>query len=404
MKVSRIFIAPKLLAAAALGMTLSLGATSASVSLTSTRLGTPSAFPSDGSFLGVSADSPSDAWAVGTYYNSHVGSLPLIGHWTGSTWKNVSARYPKNSDDDALYAVGALSPSDVWAVGTYEYPGDTDQPLAEHWNGSTWAIDNPLIPLNSVDVEILAISAVSASNIWVAGQFGGNDFTEYTVVEHWNGRRWSIAKTLNPSVKYDQNYMDGVSALSDGSVWAVGSWESAKEGYETLVERAAGRSWTKVPSPNSPNGYESSLASVDAHSSEDAWAVGSYALSTEEQLPLAEHWNGAEWSLVPIATPGDATNARMTSVSFVGKHQGLAVGYYQDGAPASGYFPMADEWDGTRWTETNPLIPSKSQSTNLAAVAFANNDSGWAVGDFTVTSTNPLIERWNGTSWTISAT
>jgi hypothetical protein len=393
----------KLLATVALSVILAAGTASAAVSFSSTQP-QAAAFPSEGSFLGVSADSPDDAWAVGTYYNSRVGSLPLIGHWTGGRWKSVDAPYPKNSDDDALYAVSALSPSDVWAVGIYEYPGYTDQPLAEHWNGSTWTIDNPLIPLDSVDVKILTISAVSASNIWIAGQFEGNDFTEYNVVEHWNGRRWSISKALNPSQKYDQNYMYGVSALSDGSVWAVGSWESAKEGYETLVERGAGRSWTKIPSPNSPNGYESSLASVDASSSDDAWAVGSYALSTTGSLPLAEHWNGAEWSLVRISVPGNPTNAQMSSVSFRGKKQGLAVGYYQQGAPASGYFPLAEYWNGTQWSETSPLIPSQSQSTNLAAVAFAGKDSAWAVGDFTAAGTDPLIEQWNGTSWTISAT
>jgi hypothetical protein len=60
--VSRTFVVVRtLLAAIALGVMLAIGTVSASVVLTSARPRADGAFPSDGSFLGVSADSPSDA-------------------------------------------------------------------------------------------------------------------------------------------------------------------------------------------------------------------------------------------------------------------------------------------------------------------------------------------------------
>lgn len=359
---------------------------------------------SSGDFLGVSADSGSDAWAVGTFWDPAIGSLPLIGHWNGITWTNVEAPYPKHSFDDSLYSVSALSPNDAWAVGTYQYPGHNAQPLAEHWNGVSWTIDNPLIPVGSVDVDILSVSVVSSQDVWIAGDYEGSYFTEYTVVEHWNGHRWEIAKALNPSVKYDQNYLYGVSALPNGTVWAVGTWDSAKAGYVSLVEEATGRTWKEVPSPNSDDGYESILNSVDAQSEKSVWAIGDYAVTNVEDFPLSEHWDGQSWSIVPISAPSNATNSQLTSVSFNGKDEGLAIGYFQNGIPASAYFPLAESWNGSKWSESSPLIPNKSASTNLRSVAFAGKDSAWAVGGFSGTNDDPLIEHWNGRRWAISAT
>jgi hypothetical protein len=361
-------------------------------------------FPTDGQFLGVSAASSSNAWAVGTYWNPGVGSLPLIGHWTGNTWSNVTAPYPKHSFDDSLYAVGDLSPTDAWAVGTYEYPDDTDQPLAEHWNGNAWTIDNPLIPVGSTDVEILAVSVVSAHDVWIAGHYEGDNFTEYTVAERWNGHRWSIAKTIDPSLKYDQNYSYGISALPDGTEWTVGTWDSAKNGYESLVEEANGRTWRQVPSPNSPNGYESILNAVEAHSVDSAWAAGYYAVTNAVGFPLTEHWDGKRWSIVAISAPANATNADLTSVSTYGKKEAITLGYYQEGAPASAYFPLAEVWDGTRWSQSIPLVPARSTSTDLTSIALSGKYSAWAVGGCSCTQNEPLIEQWNGKSWTISAT
>ena len=66
--------------------------------------------------MACSTDSPSDAWAVG--YSSVSGFQPLIEHWNGSAWSLVegAAAYPAGRFN-RLPAVGALSSSDVWALG-----------------------------------------------------------------------------------------------------------------------------------------------------------------------------------------------------------------------------------------------------------------------------------------------
>src|SRR5215467_14421256 len=66
-----------------------------------------------GSLTGVSADSASDAWAVGS-----AGSSALILHWNGTSWARVPSPRP-SSKYNALSGVSAVSPTDAWAVGTY---------------------------------------------------------------------------------------------------------------------------------------------------------------------------------------------------------------------------------------------------------------------------------------------
>jgi len=70
----------------------------------------------------VSALAENDVWAVGVSYNTErtLGST-LIEHWNGSRWSVVPSPNP-SSFVNKLNAVAAVSPSDVWAVGTLPLP------------------------------------------------------------------------------------------------------------------------------------------------------------------------------------------------------------------------------------------------------------------------------------------
>ena len=97
-------------------------------------------------------------------------------HWDGFSWK------PK------LRGVSGASGNDVWAVGWRLVPNVSAKPLVLHWNGNKWvAISTPAIPKT---VELNAVSVVSASDVWSARRWNGTFFL--TLVEHWDGQKWSI--------------------------------------------------------------------------------------------------------------------------------------------------------------------------------------------------------------------
>jgi hypothetical protein len=92
---------------------------------------TPNFFPSGNDALNaVSASSPSDIWAVG---QSTI-------HFNGTVWTAVSAPHLTGMNENALLGVADLSPTNAWAVGYTTTPSQTQ--LLEHWDGTEWS-DSP---------------------------------------------------------------------------------------------------------------------------------------------------------------------------------------------------------------------------------------------------------------------
>ena len=135
-----------------------------------------------------------------------------------------------------LAAVTAFSAHDIWAVGSYDAVGCCRAgtgPVIVHWNGRSWRrVPSPNIPgsarSNRGGIELSAISAVSAQDIWAVGPLR---------MEHWDGRNWRIVRSPQGA--------SGVAAISSHNVWAVGS-----HGYETLLQHWNGIRWGIFPSPN----------------------------------------------------------------------------------------------------------------------------------------------------------
>jgi hypothetical protein len=157
---------------------------------------------------GISADATNDVWAVGQNFATP-GAVVL--HWDGQTWSRLDFSSTSVAN---LGAVAALSPTNVWAVGARPGPPPGDiAAVVEHWDGASWSFvpsPNP-DPIGNLS-SLTGIAAISANDICAAGDAHNGPF-----IEHWNGRKWSLIST--PSGVADLN---GVTALSDGTVVAVG--------------------------------------------------------------------------------------------------------------------------------------------------------------------------------------
>ena len=158
------------------------------------------AFTGAGGLNGISADGTNDVWAVG-------GTAIL--HWDGATWSTVSAPPPV-----VLLGVTALSPTNAWAVGSQRLDSRHVRAQIEHWDGASWGVFLNPDPGTSFSA-LNGIAAVSSSDIWAVGQVFGQ-----TLTEHWDGTRWRIINSPNPG--RGGNRLFGVTALSTGTVVAVG--------------------------------------------------------------------------------------------------------------------------------------------------------------------------------------
>jgi hypothetical protein len=255
----------------------------------------------------VTAVSVNDAWAVGW---SQVIGQPLIEHWNGSRWSIVTSPNV-GGRGSSLNGVLALAANDVWTVGwrgATNPPGSGTQTLIEHWNGARWSVipsPNPGQAYNQPQLN--AITAISANDVWAVGYADDPSQNEKTLIEHWNGTRWSIV--ASPSPAQTRSRFLGVTAISTQDVWAVGVSSTGNgatsQVTRTLIEHWNGTRWGIVASP-SPGSTENPLSGVTAISPSDVWAVG--GSSSSRSLPtgqtLIEHWNGTRWGIVASPSPG----------------------------------------------------------------------------------------------------
>jgi hypothetical protein len=239
--------------------------------------------PGPSAFLqGIAAVSARDIWAVGG------ADQPVILHWDGRAWARVPSPVPAGASTD-LHGVAAASAVSAWAVGDTWPAGGTQAPLIEHWNGTAWTqVPSPAIPGGGT---LAAVAASSPRNAWTVGARGNLARGASGLIEHWDGRTWTIVPSPDLDADGGGGELHAVTIVPDGSAWAVGETVCPRQGQRTIIEHWDGRAWTIVPSPASGE-----LDGVAAASPSSAWAVGYWTVSA---TAIIEHWNGTAWTWPP---------------------------------------------------------------------------------------------------------
>jgi len=385
--------------ASGLSLVLALGAAAAPSSphALATRL--------PGFLTGVSARSPSDAWAVGSFFPAQFTQKTLILRWNGTSWARVvSANRGGSGDFNLLSGVSALSPSNAWAVGnTFFGAPDVQKTLIQRWNGNAWSLvpsPNPG-PRGSQFDALNGVGALSPNNIWAVGTS-----TTGTLIVHWNGTRWANVPSPSPATPGDDELL-AVSATSPRDAWAVGQYLSFSGAWKTLVLHWNGIKWTRVASPNPGGSMQGRfgdtgtfLFGVSALSPSSVWAAGYYLTSDSmPQKTLILRWNGSRWLKVASPNPGNTKDSSLTGVSVLSPSNAWAVGRYLTKSEASKTLVL--HWNGTRWAVVASRSPAGGAALN--AVSALSPRAAWAVGSFSGGGIQrTLILHWNGTSWTRS--
>ena len=137
----------------------------------------------NGVLLGIDGTA-SDLYAVG-FGQSTGFDAPFIEHWNGTAWAPVFM-VPSDGNTD-LNSVVALSATNVWAVGatfagTNQAPADTT--FVVHWDGSNW--NKVASPNAGAAADLFDVAAVSPTDIWGVGSYltSGN-YVEQTLSENY---------------------------------------------------------------------------------------------------------------------------------------------------------------------------------------------------------------------------
>jgi len=110
-------------------------------------------------------------WAVGDSYSWSKGSTPtLIEDWNGKSWGEVPKKDPGLYNH--LYGVVAVSPENIWAVGSFSGALGSSQAFIEHGGTKGFRVISTLNV--SANNTLRGITRVpGTSQLWAVGQAGG---------------------------------------------------------------------------------------------------------------------------------------------------------------------------------------------------------------------------------------
>jgi hypothetical protein len=321
---------------------------------------------------------------------------PKAAEVCAARWR-VVARGPKVP---FVKGIAAVSPSDVWAVGSSaDWAG---KPLIAHWDGNSLRVIQAFLPRSSREGgDLSAVAAVGADDVWAVGTDGNRH--PHPIVMHWDGKLWR--RVVVPRLAPDGSLSD-VMALSEHDVWAVG-WPD--------IIHWNGRAWRiyRVPMRHPPGGVQA----IDGTSPTDIWAVGrqyDYAPNLDAQEPLALHWDGSIWRQTnALGTHYDAQGLLLngfTAVDAASRTQVWALGWADDGWDSilisdgrrARVAHVSEGYIGSRYFGLSDI--AVRSHTDVWAVGQAarelNPDKGASDND----PTWPFVLHFNGRTWQIQHT
>lgn len=157
----------------------------------------------------------------------------MLLHWDGTVW-TVNAN-PATTFAQGVWAVDAISPSDIWAVGEQE-TGTGQRVLTLHYDGSAWSVVPARNP-GTAGQELVGVVAIATDDVWAVGTYN-DGIAEHPMAQHWNGRRWRLVPAQDAFGSPAIDSLLAVDALSRADMWAVGLAGASDAELQPLVERA----------------------------------------------------------------------------------------------------------------------------------------------------------------------
>lgn len=334
---------------------------------------------------GVTALSPTDAWAVGRWFDPNVKIQTL--HWDGAQWSfiNPPATAHLGGTPD-LDGVGHAPNGDVWAVGNVYtgYPTDNN-PLVMRWRNGGWDYvakvrfgQQRVYPFAERGGAAYTVQAFDENDVWIMGFAGGHgdDGLVIPMSSHWDGSDWTEFEV--PVFGNRWNNIENSSASGPNDIWGVGSFRNYAFGYHSFMVHWDGAQWSQVPTPLDGT-TDDSLWDVAALSPDNAWAVGSIPAGG-----VILHWDGSEWRHA-------VDSSRMPR----------GFSYIAAISPTDIWAVASDNsfwhYDGMNWSfHSNPSVPGASFWWRSGGLAASGHGDVWCVGGFSDGTNNfNLTERFS---------
>lgn len=199
-----------------------------------------------------------------------------------------------------------------------------------------------------------------------------------------------------PAHSPDSELNGGVSCGSASSCFAVGVSLNAGR-YAPLAERWTGGTWSLLTAPTPARASASLDGGVACSSRTKCTAVGYFRARHHNKAPLAESWNGRRWSIERPPKRQGWADTWLVSVSCPRATECMAIGFYEVPPFRTGERALAELWNGHTWSISHPKIP-RNVTVQLADISCPSGNTCTAVGDKVHTrgAESTTAERWTG--------
>ncbi|HEV2361998.1 MAG TPA: sialidase family protein, partial [Acidimicrobiales bacterium] len=299
---------------------------------------------------------------------------------------------PPNDANGELNAVSCTSATSCLAVGSYGTIAGAFDPITERWDGTKWVLASSPVAPPSFSLSLADLACTSPTSCMAAGQGPGSLGASTSVAEHWNGSTWALSNVVQPPSS--SSSLSAIACPSATFCMVVGGY-SLTSGFFPDAETWNGASWkmTTLAVPPGQSADQLNLTDVACGAASSCTAVGYDSPTSGATVPLAEHWNGAKWSVVTLPGPAGATFTGLFSVSCPSATLCMAVGSSSSPTSSSN---LAEMWNGKTWATT----ASMGNTEFISDVECASTTSCLAVGSGFGAGSDSGAESWNGRSWT----
>jgi hypothetical protein len=289
----------------------------------------------------------------------------------------------------SLSGVSCTSPSYCMAVGSYDSLKGTTVPFTEEWNGTSWTS----IPVSAPKFsDLFDVKCFDSSDCLAVGS------TRYgTLAESWNGTDWTVVPSPSPKDEISSE-LESLSCVSPKNCQAVGYYvrsSGSSSAYLTLAAGWNGTRWVQETSPNPEGVTGSELFAVSCQRPDTCFAVGGSFNSVGNSHTLAEKWNGGSWSLLPSADEHPGQENTLEGIDCTTQIDCIAVGSYF--ARSGSNFPLIEKWNGSVWT----IVTGATHDGALIGVSCSSSSACMAVG---FSPSGAFTEMMSGSTWTVEKT
>lgn len=187
--------------------------------------------------------------------------------------------------------------------------------------------------------------------------------------------------------------------VAAGMMLALGVPGASGQARREASASAAAASWSFQPMPSRAHQLNF-INAISCSSARSCMAVGTSNPSTDITRALAEHWNGARWSILPTPRiPDTLATTVFNAVSCPGQNFCLAVGYFDRNRTL---YPLGERWNGHRWSLALPSNQGGAFPAQLEGVSCPSARACVAVGFGGARAPVEVVERWNGHGWAAS--